>query len=880
MLARRLSSLITAALVVTLAYAPGVRAQDPDTGLFLNVLPPGNSGFMSTGDALNFLDTGILPPHIDDPRLMYSDLVKSPPGLLDSELENYFKPAFLGPSGNTPLFQAVPIAGVEITRDDFGVPHIKAKNRAKLMEGIGYITAIDRMFSVDLARRSGRGRLSEFVGVDAFNLSQDESLFAFAGYDEADLQQQLDATVARFGGQGQRVKKDIDNFVNGVNRYINWVNADPILRGPAEYFGLDLYPIEEFKATDVVAIATQLEFLFGAGGGGEHRNANLMQKLIADFGPVDGPALYDDLRNVEEPDAPVTTTESFPYLVQGPVDAAAVAMPDLGSVVTTDFVQVTGPVPPPAMTVGPAGQIRFPERTNPHHPSMSNFLGVSAAHGAGGNPIAVMGPQMAYFVPELVYEISIDGGGLRARGAAVVGTPYIVLGRGKNYAWSATAGGSDNTDVRAELLCEPGGGTPSIMSNHYMFNGTCTPMFQRVDTWCGGGTTFCSMNPDNVTATVDRTVHGLVFARATVNGDPVALVKQRSTFFREGENAAAFAKVNRRTTRARSFARAMQFAPGSFNWLYVNHKEISFVHSGLFPVRADGVDYDMPSWGTGEWEWQGNIHRRDRPQEIDPVKGFFTSWNNKPARDWRAADSNYSFGPTHRADMLEDRVAGEIALGQPITVARMVEMMEDAGTTDLRGEQVLPLALQIIGSEPGLDPIITILDDWIASGAYRRDRDDDGEYDHTTAVAVMDEWFRRMIDAAFDAQIGHLYGDIPMGFDNKPGERGSAYQSGYYGYLQKAYNMVLGNPVSKPFTVLKCADGTLAGCRAGLVSSLNDTVAQLTADFASADPADWRVEPSDEFVHFTPFGLAEVDPIPWINRPTFQQVVQVRSRRP
>jgi acyl-homoserine lactone acylase PvdQ len=405
-------------------------------------------------------------------------------------------------------------------------------------------------------------------------------------------------------------------------------------------------------------------------------------------------------------------------------------------------------------------------------------------------------------------------------------------------------------------------------------------MFQRVDTWCGGGTTFCSMNPDNVTATVDRTVHGLVFARATVNGDPVALVKQRSTFFREGENAAAFAKVNRRTTRARSFARAMQFAPGSFNWLYVNHKEISFVHSGLFPVRADGVDYDMPSWGTGEWEWQGNIHRRDRPQEIDPAKGFFTSWNNKPARDWRAADSNYSFGPTHRADMLEDRVAGEIALGQPITVARMVEMMEDAGTTDLRGEQVLPLALQIIGSEPGLDPIITILDDWIASGAYRRDRDDDGEYDHTTAVAVMDEWFRRMIDAAFDAQIGHLYGDIPMGFDNKPGERGSAYQSGYYGYLQKAYNMVLGNPVSKPFTVLKCADGTLAGCRAGLVSSLNDTVAQLTADFASADPADWRVEPSDEFVHFTPFGLAEVDPIPWINRPTFQQVVQVRSRRP
>jgi acyl-homoserine lactone acylase PvdQ len=871
----RISSLFATALAPFIVLASAANAQQADTGLFLNILPPGNSGHMSAGDAIAFFNDGTLPVHIDDQRLMYSDLITSGPGLQDSELENYFKSAPLGLTGTT-FFPPLSVAGLEIKRDAFGVPQIKGKNRAVLMRGIGLMTAVDRMFSLDLIRRGGRGRLSEFLGADAFNLSQDESLYAFAGYDEADLQQQLDETIARFGALGRRVRKDVDAFVDGVNSYINWVNLDPIVRGPVEYFGLDLLPIEEFKATDVVAVATQLEFLFGAGGGREHRNANLLQKLTATYGPTDGRALYDDLRNVEDPDAPVTTTESFPFLIQGPIDPAAVAMPDLGSVIFTDFVQLTGPAPPP-LTAGLS--VQFPERNNPGHPSMSNFLGVSGEHAAGGHPIAVMGPQMAYFVPELVYEMSIEGGGLKARGAAVLGSPYIIIGRGRNYAWSPTAGGSDNTDVRAELLCEPGGGAPSIMSDHYMFNGTCTPIFKRIDTWCAGDTTFCAMNSDNITATAERTVHGIVFARATVGGNPVALAKQRSTFFREGENAAAFARVNKNARRSRSFARAMRFAPGSFNWLYVNHKEISFIHSGLFPKRADGVDFDMPSWGTGEWEWTGFVHRRDHPQEINPEKGYFSSWNNKPAKDWRAADSNYSFGPTHRADSLEERLALAVT-GPPITVAQMVEMMEDAGTVDLRGTQVLPLALQIIGAEPSLAPILTILDDWIGSGAFRRDRDGDGEYDHTNAVAIMDEWFPRMIDAAFFSQLGAFYGDIPIGFDNRPGAQGSAYQSGYYGYLQKAFNMVLANPVAKPFEFLRCDDGTPAGCRAMLVSSLNDAVAALTTTFASADPTDWRVDPSSEFIEFTPFGLAEVDPIPWVNRPTFQQVVQVETRRP
>jgi hypothetical protein len=462
----------------------------------------------------------------------------------------------------------------------------------------------------------------------------------------------------------------------------------------------------------------------------------------------------------------------------------------------------------------------------------------------------------------------------------VTGAPYVVLGRGRSYAWSATAGGSDNTDVRVEKLCEPGGGSPTIDSKHYLFNGVCTPMFERIDTWCTGTTDFCESNPDNVTATVQRTVHGLVFARATVDGLPVALAKQRSSFFKEGENAGAFMLVDRRTNTPKRFERAISRAPGSFNWLYVNEDDVFFFHSGLFPIRADGVDFEMPSWGTGEWEWQGFVHRRDHPSDLNPTKGYITSWNNKPARGWRAADSNYSFGSVHRVDSLDAGLEAALLGGDPITAGRAVEIMEDAGTVDLRGARVLPSALAIIGSEPGLDPVLTILADWVASGASRRDRDANGVYDHGSAVAIMDEWFERMIDAVFTGQLGAFYGDIPLGFDNAPGPVGSAYQSGYYGLLDKAFRMALGQPVARPFDVLRCADGTPGGCRSALVSSLEDTVSALETTFASVDPNDWQADPTADQIEFVPFGLAEVDPIPWINRPTFQQVVQVESRRP
>ena len=51
----------------------------------------------------------------------------------------------------------------------------------------------------------------------------------------------------------------------------------------------------------------------------------------------------------------------------------------------------------------------------------------------------------------------LQGPGISARGAAFAGLNlYVLLGRGQDYAWSATSSGQDITDTYAVPLCDRG----------------------------------------------------------------------------------------------------------------------------------------------------------------------------------------------------------------------------------------------------------------------------------------------------------------------------------------------------------------------------------------------------------------------------------------
>jgi len=764
-----LACTLVAALVAGSAPAP---AADPapyranDGGGFRNVLPPGQNGVAPAPALAQFLlacppsgpqgcEGAPRPPHYDDQLAMYGDLVYAVPGLAAGQLDRFFKDASFGVRPGDVERVYNPRPDVTVVRDRrFGVPRVYARTRAAAMFGLGYVAAEDRLFVMDVLRHAGRAQLSSFVGGSPGNRELDREQWRHAPYTEADLERQFELGDDLYGDAGRRLQDDARAYVAGINAYIEEARLDPLRRLPAEYvaIGRPLGP-EPWRVTDLIATASLIGGIFGKGGGGELRSALLLQEAERRFGKRRGRAVWRDLRSADDPEAPVTVARRrFPYQTEPRgLAPGSVAMPDPGSVRFVDVVAeesgAGGGQPAPELPGVPslpplAGSasgttelgselLDLLRRQRPG----SNALLVSARESESGRPLAVMGPQTGYFVPNLLHEIEVHGPGLDARGVAFAGAGlYVLLGRGRDYAWSATSAGQDIIDTFALPLCEPDGSQPTLASDHYLYRGRCLPfeVLERRNSWTPNLAD--QTPPGSETLRTLRTKLGLVIARATIRGRPVVYTQLRSTYFHEVDSALGFEALNDpgRIRSPRDFMRAVSKIGFTFNWFYIDHRHIAYFNSGNNPVRAPGVSPDLPTDGRFEWrDWNPELWTarytpmREHPQVVD--QAFLANWNNKQARGYRAADDNFAYGSIYRSDLLSDRIRRLIAGRRKANLVELVSAMEDAGTVDLRGAKVLPYLLRVIGTprDPELRRAVAVLRAWVRSGAHRIDRNRD-----------------------------------------------------------------------------------------------------------------------------------------------------------
>ena len=191
-----------------------------------------------------------------------------------------------------------------------------------------------------------------------------------------------------------------------------------------------------------------------------------------------------------------------------------------------------------------------------------------------------------------------------ARGAAFPGVNlYVQIGHGRDYAWSATSAGQDIMDMFAVDLCDPNGGTPTKSSDHYVFRGQCLPMEQltRTNSWSPNVADQTPAGSETLTA--QRTKMGLVIARATIGGKPVAYTKLRSTYFHEVDSALGFSELNNPDVihGPQDFQHAAAKIGYTFNWFYTDNKHIAYFNSGNNPERQPRLDPTLPVRAKFEW---------------------------------------------------------------------------------------------------------------------------------------------------------------------------------------------------------------------------------------------------------------------------------------
>ncbi|HSP96822.1 MAG TPA: penicillin acylase family protein [Candidatus Dormibacteraeota bacterium] len=792
-----MKNLFWSALALTvLAASPSVAA---DTARY--ILPPGNFG----GLPFSVNSTDQLP--------LYAGLTPLRDNVTLADIDQFYLPEDFQPIPPTHE-EMTGRAGLQIVYDLYGVPHIYGQTRDDVSFGAGWVTARDRGLLLQIGRGPARVAVADVPNIDAFSLVTSLQSFVPSAEAEALVTQQVQLLIDKYGDEGREIVADAQAYADGINAYYAANNiTQPTV-----------------TVNDVVAVTAFIGSIFGAGGGGEAANADLLAKLQQQLGPDQGHKAWEDVMLADDPEAPTTITRRFNYgpLTGGPVKGSVVLDP--GSIQSLDPRT-------PAALAGAA----------PARKRASNFLVTAPSRSASGNSLAVMGPQLGYYYPEIVQQIDLHGPDFTAQGAAVPGLAmYILIGRTPDYAWSLTSAGHDVRDVYAEQLCEPSNAPPTRASTHYMFKGQCQAM-----------TSFTAGTLGTTPLTYNLTVHGPVFATATIGGQPYALSRRRSTFGRDALNLAALKHMTEgKAGSPRRFWRTANEFGFTFNWAYVSRTATAYFSSGLLPRRAHGLDRRLPTLGTGEYEWKGFIAEKRHPHDVTGPDGLLLNWNNRSAPGFMHGDDE-PYGSVQRVELFSRFPA-------QVQITDNVGIMNRAATADVRSP-AWPLISRVLRTGSAPNPrdqeIVDLLDDWVNRDAPRLDADNDGIYDEAGPV-IMDAMWRPMVNAVMSPVFGPLVDDLDH-VRNLDGLEGASY-------VDKDLRTVLGDPVVGPFNLSYCGGGVLATCSDSLWQAI-DQAADLTAtQLAQPDPALWRKLGAR--TGFIPGLLPNT--IPFTNRPTFQQVLE------
>ncbi|NQX88472.1 MAG: penicillin acylase family protein [Halioglobus sp.] len=786
------------------------------------ILPPGNYGGP--------------PPFLNDNSLdqlpLYDALTPLRRDITQADIEALFLPEDFEPIGET-TEEPTGRPGLTILYDEFGVAHISGDTREDLAFGAGWVTMRDRELLVQLGIGPARVAVADVPNIDAFGLVTSAQTFIPSAATEQLVTDQVNLLVKEYGEEGQQIVAELQAYADGANAYREANGPNPV-------------PI---SVNDVIATTAFIGSIFGAGGGREQNNADFLAQLINGLGDGQAQLAWEDVMLFGDPEAPTSTDDPFDYgpLTGGDVIGSAVI--DAGSIVSLDPIEFGASqtlVTATNAIINSASEFKEPRRA-------SNWLIADGNQSRNGSTLAVMGPQLGYYYPEIVMQIKLEGAGVKSQGAAVPGLSlYMLVGRTENYAWSLTSASNDVIDTFVEVLCNPDGSEPTRDSLHYEFNGECIPYeIFNAGTLNGNAVVY------------PKSVHGSMIGTATSNGLPVALTQQRSTFGRDGLNLVALKRMTEgAASNAEAFFDTANEFGFTFNWGYVSRNDTAFFSSGRLPVRATGLDRRLPTWGTGEYEWQGFLSQEAHPHDIGGPGGHLLNWNNKAAPGFMHGDDS-PYGAIHRKSLLN-------RLPDAAELKDVVGVMNLSATQDIRSLGWVTISEVLRGDDAPsnlAEDVLDLLDDWVADNAPRLDADDDG-FNDSAGPTIFDALWGPLGAAV----VRPIFGDLTEtvnGIRNLGGSPSSGGQTGPSN-VEKEQRTQLGKEVRGPVNLQNIGGGSLPACRDSLWAVLDEVATDLASEYGNEDPASW-LKPAQR-VGFAP-GLIP-NTMRATNRPTFQQALE------
>ncbi len=660
---------------------------------------------------------------------------------------------------------------------------------------------------MDVLRHYGAGNLSAFLGPSCADEQMDHDSLLLGGYTTAQKQAQLDALPTQYGAARPGAARTSPRRTSTASTRTSRRRRPTRRCCPADYAAA-VGPPQPWSPTDIIDIATLVGGIFGKGGGNETANAKLLRYLQAQVGSA-----RRRRRSSPTSSCRTTPTPRPPRARRSRTSRPARWTPAKVALVDTNQLG-GGPTDTTAncsLTAPSLPALRILESLTALPQEMSNALLVDGAHSADGHPIAVMGPQVGYYTPQILMEEDLHAPDFDAEGTAFPGTNFVVeLGRGRNFAWSATSANTDNVDQVAEKICDPNGGTPAAQGTSYLYNGVCTPMDHqnvhrdRVHQAGWAGRAGRRSRHD-----VYYTVHGVVQGWTTVDGAPVAIVNDRSTYHHEVDSGVGFLRWNRPSLHVRPGVVHAGRGQHPVHVQLVLHRH---QHHRVLPVRPRPDPRHRAStptcraWGTGNAEWQGYLSFDGHPTR--PARRRATSsagttsprrGSRRPTTTTRTAGAAHALAAARRDRRSSPRTAS--CSPAPTWSARWRRPRRSTSSGPPCCPSCSPRC-RAAAQPAGVQAMLATLQAWLSHGALRRKASPATRSTPTRprsrswTSSTRRSW-RRFFDHLFKAggvatQLGlpASYDVVPEPFSQNPNQTGGGGSS-YYGGLQSQVVKVL-----------------------------------------------------------------------------------------
>ena len=442
---------------------------------------------------------------------------------------------------------------------------------------------------------------------------------ASAPYTEADLQAQIDERRGHAtASAASRPSPTCTAYVDGINAYIDASDSGRYFPGEYVLTGhndaiTNAGTIDQFKLTDLVALASVVGALFGAGGGGEVQQRALPARRAGEVrrrGGHRASGSPSGSATTPRPSSPSTTDSASPTPSR-PASPQGRALPDEGSVTQEPLVyDRTGqrghrPKAPDAARLHRRRPAEgHAARSRPGAACPTPCV-VSGEHTASGHPVAVFGPQTGYFAPAAADAPGDPGPGHQRPRRLLRGPEHVRRARPRPglRVERHHLGPGHHRHLRRR----------AVRRRHAPPNSTSTArhLHRRWSRWSGrtpGSRPWpTAPRPARTRMRVYRTKYGPVTHRATVGGKPVAYTTLRSSYLHEADSIIGFQMLNDPgyvTGPPRTSRRPPSTSTTPSTGSTPTPRTPRTTTAATTRSAPSGVDAELPVWARPAYEWQ------------------------------------------------------------------------------------------------------------------------------------------------------------------------------------------------------------------------------------------------------------------------------------